>query len=74
MSGFPAKSGKTRGFAGRRRLTGELPDVGTVRVFSGNVIRLARHRFRRENGVSAAFKTPSLRISPGDPVAERTAG
>jgi hypothetical protein len=33
MSGFPAESGKTRAFAGRRRLTGGLPDVGKAMVF-----------------------------------------
>jgi hypothetical protein len=73
MSGFPAKSGKTRAFTGRRGLTGGLPDVGTGRVFLGGVIRLALRPFRREKGPSAAFKTPSLHISPVVPVAERTA-
>jgi hypothetical protein len=67
MSGFPAKSGKTRAFTGRRGLTGGLPDVGTGRVFLGGVIRLALRPFRREKGPSAAFKTPSLRISPVGP-------
>jgi hypothetical protein len=39
MSHFPGKSGQSRTFAGWRRLTAGLPDVGTDGVRHRNLIR-----------------------------------
>jgi len=55
------KSGKSATFAPRRRLTAGLPDVGTDGVFHRNLIReLWSGPSRRQDGLKAAFKAPSL--------------
>jgi hypothetical protein len=44
MSDFPGKSAKTRRFATLRRLTPQLPDVGTVTALLSDLIRVEPRR------------------------------
>jgi hypothetical protein len=67
MSDFPGKSAKSRLFASLRRLTARLPDVGKVTVPPNRLIRVPDCPQAARIGAPAAFKAPSLRISPVRP-------